>query len=282
MNGQKNEKKSNPFIRKTGMFFFSGWRLMIHDLMRVVDIDFKELYGPRKALALFVLPFIAFWFIYVPVHEFLHVAGCWAAGGTVTELQIDPMYGGKIFEKFVPFVVAGGDYAGRLSGFDPGSDLGYLLTDFGPFFLSLLGVPWLLFAMKRKSLIMLGPALILAVAPFLNLLGDYHEMGFIISTDISKLFVNSETFDSLIEMRKISDDFIKLVSNVTTYKAFENLGIAGIAPVLILSSFFAVVLAGWTYRLSDYIAFLFGMKPAEIRIRLDEEMKKNRSQSAQN
>src|SRR5258708_7146966 len=65
--------------------------------------------------------------VYVPAHELLHAAACRLAGGEVRRLEIAPLYGGTALARLLPFVAAGGDYAGRLSGFDTrGSDLVYL------------------------------------------------------------------------------------------------------------------------------------------------------------
>jgi len=64
------------------------------------------------------------WFVYVPIHELLHAYGCMWTGGTVTELEIQAHYFGGVLSKFFPWVTTGGDYAGRLTGFDThGSDL---------------------------------------------------------------------------------------------------------------------------------------------------------------
>src|SRR5262249_2715862 len=61
---------------------------------------------------------LAGWWIYVPVHELLHAAGCRLTGGGVTRLEIGAVYGGALLSRVLPFVVAGGEDAGRLSGFD--------------------------------------------------------------------------------------------------------------------------------------------------------------------
>src|ERR1051325_6446569 len=77
---------------------------------------------------------LAGWWVYVPIHELLHAAGCLAAGGAVSRLEIDTIYGGALLARVFPWVVAGSDYAGRLSGFDTrGSDAIYLVTDLLPF-----------------------------------------------------------------------------------------------------------------------------------------------------
>ena len=124
------------------------------------------------------------WYVYVPIHELLHALGCVAAGGTVTTLEIQTQYGGAILAEVFPFVRAGGEYAGQLSDFDThGSDLVYLVTDALPFALSLvIGVPLLRACGRASRPLLLGPAIVLGLAPFYNLPGDYYEMGSILVT----------------------------------------------------------------------------------------------------
>ena len=124
------------------------------------------------------------WWIYVPIHELLHAAACLIAGGDVTRLEIAPQYGGALFARIFPFVVSGGEYAGRLSGFDTrGSDLIYLATDLGPFLLTLFPGIWLLrrTGTARRPLLF-GLALPFAFAPYLSLAGDAYEIGSILVT----------------------------------------------------------------------------------------------------
>jgi len=124
------------------------------------------------------------WFVYVPIHELLHVAGCVLTGGDVYQLEIKPWYGGTLLARFFPWVVSGSDYAGRLSGFDTkGSDLTYLATDFSPFLLTVLfGVLLLKLCARRPHPILFPIAVVLALAPFYNIPGDYFEMGSILTT----------------------------------------------------------------------------------------------------
>ncbi len=126
------------------------------------------------------------WFLYVPVHELLHALGCFATGGSVSELNIQARYGGVLLEKIFPFVVAGGSYAGQLTGFDTGgSDLVYLATVAAPYLLTLLGGFWLLtLATTHRSALLFGPAVVLLMAPLLSLAGDYYEMGSIVVSGI--------------------------------------------------------------------------------------------------
>ncbi|MCA1779733.1 MAG: hypothetical protein LC637_10200 [Xanthomonadaceae bacterium] len=92
------------------------------------------------------------WWLYVPVHELLHVAGCLMAGGEVSRLELAPLYGGDVLEAWLPFVVSGSDYAGQLTGFDTGGSdwvyqscvlLPYAITIFPGFWLwqRLIGDP---------------------------------------------------------------------------------------------------------------------------------------------
>jgi hypothetical protein len=127
---------------------------------------------------------LAAWWVYVPLHELLHAWGCLAAGGTVEELQIAPLYGGALFERIVPFVTSGGEYAGRLTRFDTGgSDLVYLFTDLAPYLLTVFAAyPLLRAARRRPSALAAGAGLVLIAAPLIGLTGDYYEMGSILTS----------------------------------------------------------------------------------------------------
>ena len=135
-----------------------------------------------RGLALILLALVAGWWVYVPLHELLHAAACLLAGGEVTRLEIAPQYGGALLARIFPFVVAGGEYAGRLSGFDTGgSDLVYLATDLGPFVLTLFPGIWLLrMAGTAGWPFRFGLSLPFALAPFLSLTGDAYEIGSIL------------------------------------------------------------------------------------------------------
>ena len=107
--------------------FFAPFREMLHGLDAVLR------HGLRSLL-LVAAGLVVGWWVYVPLHELLHAFGCLAAGGEVSRLEIAPVYGGGWLSKLFPFVVPGGPYAGRLSGFDShGSDWIYLATDLAPF-----------------------------------------------------------------------------------------------------------------------------------------------------
>jgi hypothetical protein len=152
------------------------------------------------------------WWIYVPIHELAHAWGCLLAGGEVTRLEIDWIYGAALLARVFPYVTVGSEYAGRLSGFDTrGSDLTYLITCALPFVLTIVvGVPLLRAVPRvrgRRSAVMLGAAIPAAFAPFVSLPGDYYEMGSILVSRAVAVFVPGFAVE-----RWRSDDLIKLVS----------------------------------------------------------------------
>jgi hypothetical protein len=141
-------------------------------------------HGPRS-LAVVFLGLAAGWWVYVPLHELLHAAGCRAAGGRVDRLEIDGLYGGALLARIFPFVTAGSEYAGRLSGFDTrGNDWIYLATDLAPFVLTVPGIWLLRRASSSGRAFAFGAALPFALAPFLSLTGDAYEIGSIAVTHL--------------------------------------------------------------------------------------------------
>ena len=148
-----------------------------------------------RYLAWLALGLAAGWWLYVTVHELLHALPCLAVGGEVTRLEIDPLYGGGLLARWIPWVVAGGEYAGRLSGFDTGgSDLVYLATDLGPFVLTLFPGVW---ALRRAACaglpLLFGAALPFALAPLLSLTGDAYEIGSIALTRVRRFGRSAST-----------------------------------------------------------------------------------------
>jgi len=155
------------------------------------------------------------WWVYVPIHELLHAYGCLWTGGEVTRLEIDAAYGAAWLQQCFPFVAVGSEYAGQLTGFDTrGSDLTYLATDFLPFVLTILiGVPLLRSAIGDKrplrAALKLGVAMPIAFAPFISITGDYYEMGSIVVSRVTSVFIAG--FD--VE-RWRSDDLFKLAGEL--------------------------------------------------------------------
>jgi hypothetical protein len=130
---------------------------------------------------------IATWWIYVPIHELLHALGCELGGGRVWRLELDPLYGGALLARWLPFVEAGGDYAGRLAGFDTaGSVAVHLLTTGLPFLLTMFPGVWLLrWGARQARGLVFGAGLVPATAPFLSLTGDAYEIGSLLTSQIA-------------------------------------------------------------------------------------------------
>ena len=214
---------------------------------------------PAWPTFLMLASLIVSWFIYVPIHELMHVWGCQLTGGTVTELQLDAKYGGAILARIFPYVVSGSDYAGRLTGFDTkGSDWIYLATDFGPFLLTILiGVPLLKICARRRHPILFGTAIVVGLAPIYQLTGDYFEMGSIVTTRaVTMLGAGDGEAVAFVSLR--SDDIFRLFGEIFT-KAGE-LGLdtpvrllVGLVVILV-SLVAAILLALATYWLGRAFA----------------------------
>lgn len=212
---------------------------MIKSALKIITLPFEDFFSGLDAslktmsVANIILIFALFaltWWIYVPVHELGHALGCIIGGGSVSRLEISPLYGGDILEKIFPFVYSGSDYAGQLTGFDTnGSDTTYLLTDFLPFLLTIfVGVPLLRSAARSKPLaasVKLGIALPIAFAPFISFSGDYYEMGAIVVSRAAGLIVPAA--DS---MAWRSDDVFRLGKELffsgSPYSAADVIGVA--------------------------------------------------------
>ncbi len=184
---------------------------------------------------------LAGWWMYVPVHELLHAVGCMVAGGRVTRLELAPAYGGTLLQRVVPWVVAGGEYAGRLSGFDThGSDAVYVATDLSPFLLTLLPGVWALRRAARRSRpFVMGWSLPFALAPFLSLTGDAYEIGSIVVTRLPGWRHHADLLRG--------DDLFKVAVRLAGAPAIAWAGLAAAALVGIAWAFL-------TYRLGGAVA----------------------------
>jgi hypothetical protein len=244
---------TNPTTPRRWRFF----REPFDDLMAAMDAQVVQAPRPTPALVMVLLAAAVAWWVYVPVHELLHVLGCWGTGGSVTQLEIARAYGGDLLARFLPFVVPGGAYAGRLSGFDTkGSDLIYLATDALPFVLSIVfGVPLLKACARPGRRALFGLALVLAMAPFHSLPGDYYEMGSIITTRALGLLGGGSP-PPYADLR--SDDVVKLVGDVIARPG--DFGVRGVLDAvqagLVIAVAFAVgvVLALGTYAAGARLA----------------------------
>ncbi len=217
---------------------------------------------PALAVVPLFLSLIVSWVVYVPIHELLHALGCAVSGGEVTRLEISPRYGGTILAEsgWFPFVVPGGEYAGRLSGFDTkGSDFCYLMTDFGPYVLTvLIGVPLLKLAGRGRRPILFGTAIVVGLAPFYNIPGDYFEMGSIATTRLLTYLRGGGNPPIFEKLR--SDDIFKLFEQLFTQPTELGLqgagDIASAVPIILVSLAFALLFALTTYAIGHHIARL--------------------------
>lgn len=205
--------------------------------------------NPLLVMVPLMLAMVVTWILYVPIHELLHAYGCLWTGGVVTELQISGRYGGAIYAEYFDFIVTQSEYAGRLSGFDTNeSDLCYMATVFAPFVLSVLvGIPLLKALRGRRRPVLFAVAVVIGLAPFYNLTGDYLEMGSIIVTRIATFGLSHPAVFEGIR----SDDVFKLWTEVFTKPAELGLDSPGrivIGVLLILLSMAtAIVLSFLTY-----------------------------------
>lgn len=196
-------------VRKLSDFFAAP----VLDYTAALEAAFP-IFKPSSVIVIIIAAGLTWW-VYVPIHELLHAYGCIWSGGEVTRLEIDAAYGAAWLQQFFPFVAVGSEYAGQLTGFDTrGSDLTYLATDFLPFVLTILiGVPLLRSAIGDKrplrAALKLGVAMPIAFAPFISITGDYYEMGSIIVSRATSLFVSG--FDL---QRWRSDDLFKLAGEL--------------------------------------------------------------------
>lgn len=214
----------------------------LDDLMAAMETQIMRAPHPQRALVLLVVGGVVSWWVYVPIHELLHAVGCWLTGGTVSELQIAPEYGGALFARLFPFVVSGGDYAGRLSGFDiKGSDWIYLATDALPFLLTVfIGVPLLKACARGQRAALFGAAFVLGMAPFYCITGDYYEMGSILTTRALTWLSGGGEPVAFANLR--SDDVLKLVGELWAASAELHAGaVSGVvvATALVVSTLLA-------------------------------------------
>jgi hypothetical protein len=192
------------------------------------------------------------WWIYVPLHELLHAGACLLAGGEVTRLEIDAIYGGAVLGHIFPFVVPASDYAGRLSGFNTGgSDLVYLATDLGPFILTLFPGVWLLRrAAAAHNGLLFGASLPFALAPFLSLTGDAYEIGSILVTRLP-------AWQGARELLR-GDDLFKKVQELAALPGAPWGG-------ALLATFLGVAWAFLTYWAGSALARRAGQEPVKPR-----------------
>jgi hypothetical protein len=241
----------------------NGWIGAVRDINKI----FKRFQAEPKPFFLLIammLSFLITWFIYVPIHELLHVAGCVISGGSVNEVILDQKYGAVLLKKIFPFIVPqSSGYAGRVSGFDPGSDTGYLIMVFFPYILTIFPGVWLLiYSARAKKMWVSGMGMILGLAPFMSVTGDYFEIGTIIMTKIWNSVLQgypAQSIEAYWNLR--SDDIFRLISEISAEPNLYGLnGFLGFLEivVIVLSGFFlSILFSGWTYQIGRMLAIRF-------------------------
>jgi hypothetical protein len=165
----------------TGAQIRASFRSQSEAFVSVLDGKLARLF---RVLAGFI---VSQW-LFVPLHEWLHVLGCVATGGIVTRLEISPLYGGSWFARLAPWVTSGGEYAGRLSGFRPAGDISYLTTVLAPLVvLCPLGSVLARAAVRRHRALLFGVGLGAALQPIAALTGDAYEAASIPVTRLADL-----------------------------------------------------------------------------------------------
>lgn len=165
-----------------------------------------------KSLLQLALGLAVGWWLYVPIHELMHAAGCYLGGGTVSALEVKAVYGGGLLKTIFPFVTSGGTYAGRLTGFDTnGSDLCYFLTVFLPFILTLPTLMLMEKSCRMRSVFFFGFLLPAFMAPIISLTGDFLELGGIF---LYQIWPDATPATRLL----ISDDLFRLFGEISQHK----------------------------------------------------------------
>jgi len=163
--------------------------------------DFLARMPGLAGLAMMMAGLLFGWWLYVPVHELLHVAGCLVAGGEVSRLELAPLYGGDLLEAWLPFVVSGSEYAGQLTGFDTGgSDWVYQSCVLMPYAITIFPGFWLwqrvignANPVSHLRMVLSGALLPVVAAPLMSLSGDYYESGSIIVSSLAHWFTGFDT-----------------------------------------------------------------------------------------
>jgi hypothetical protein len=226
------------------MFVLNPFRRFFHLYQQVLS-----LHNVPKTF-LFLLSGAAIgWWLYVPIHELLHAGGCLVAGGEVHRLEINPLYGGAIFSQLFSFVSSGGDYAGRLTGFDThGSDWTYGLLVFFPFILSFFGFIFLELGTRKKAAFVFALFLPIAFAPLISLTGDFFELGSLL---VFQMWPGPEEINRAL----ISDDIFRLVNELSS--GALGLPFRSASLSFIVMSFLTGCLLAWvTLLLSDALRAL--------------------------
>ena len=237
--------------------FLDTWRGLEHCLQPVStdpsgdegQITDDQASGYRTLVVL-MMGLMVGWWLYVPLHELLHAAGCLWTGGEVTRLEIARAYGGDLYAALFDFVVPESEYAGRLSGFSTfGNDGIYLATDLAPYVLTVFpGVYALRRSVAAGRPFLYGFWLSFALAPFISISGDAYEIGSIVVTWLPLWAEHAELLRS--------DDLFLWID---THQGRSGVPWAGAA----LATFLGLIWAWGTYALGSLLSCRLGYGPIQ-------------------
>jgi len=216
-------------------FWLYPWRA-VPAVLRLVMQTFEDILLAKRTYSLFWILFwlIVLWHVYVPVHELLHVLGCYLTGGEVRELALKAQYGGQLLSKFFPFVVAESNYAGQLTGFSTPNDFAYAFVDFLPYLISMPGVALFVVARKKCSPILFALATVLGLTPMTVVIGDFYEAASLLTTRLGPLL------DPQLGPRAlISDDVFRLFGELREAGNLSLVSVLLVVLGLVLAVFFA-------------------------------------------
>ena len=227
----------------------ASWILPIFEVRDGFRMAFRSLdqlmsRGKMIDVLWLTLSMIVAWFIYTPIHELLHVAGCRLTGGTVTELALAPEYGAHLLKKIFPFIHPESNYAGQLTGFTTPSRLSYFVTDMLPYVLSLFGLPVLHWATQKKWVWLAGLGYLLAFIPFMSIPGDLYEAVSLYVSPFGELI----TYPGL-EGYLISDDVFLLIKSLQETGQWTRSNISLVIIILLGAIYMACQLLALQVRL---------------------------------
>lgn len=134
-----------------------------------------------------------------------------ATGGSVTRLEISPVFGGRFLARLFSWISAGGEYAGRLSGFVPAGDLSWFVTVALPHvLLAPIGAALARRAARARSALGFGAALAAALQPLASLTGDAYEAASIPITRLARF----AGFSAALDLR--GDDVAKVAARAAS------------------------------------------------------------------
>lgn len=216
---------------------FAPWRSLT-EAWSLINAALDAVLSRRRwaDLLYLALSLIVAWHVYVPLHEMMHVLACWAVGGTVEKLALQPQYGAHLLKHIFPFIHPASDYAGQLEGFSVPSYGGYVVVVLAPFVCSLFGLACVDAARQRRSPAWLAAGCVLAAVPFTSIVGDYYEAVSLATTQLGEAMDGRMNPGYL-----VSDDVFKLAGELRAAGNLRAPHAALLAAGVLLAGYLALV-----------------------------------------